>query len=183
MDARLSPYDSGLSRRVTGTRRPGSSRRLTDAASVRAVARKTGLGQSESSLSISPRAAMFERAGPVAGPCRTDWIPKTRTNANDRPRSRPVFLGLAGGTLVRDEGVGGSNPLTPTNDLNHLAIRPKVCRTGCRTGVRGPGGTWRSVAQSGSAPVSGSGGRRFKSCRSDQSPRSPLDAGRDFKQA
>ena len=44
------------------------------------------------------------------------------------------------------------------------AIRAKaLCRGACR-------GTGRGVAQPGSAPVWGTGGRRFKSCRPDQFP-------------
>ena len=31
------------------------------------------------------------------------------------------YRGLRSGLILREAGVGGSNPLTPTNDLNTLA--------------------------------------------------------------
>src|SRR5579872_4621045 len=69
--------------------------------------------------------------------------------------------------LVRDQGVGGSNPLTPTRKLFWVGlwinpgneIRKPLSKTHLKI-IRG-------VAQPGSAVAWGAKGCRFKSCRPD----------------
>jgi hypothetical protein len=87
-------------------------------------------------------------------------------NVAERRRKSLKSLNALGARLVRDDGAAGSNPVTPTNLFNDLASQTLNRATDWATDW----GRCRSVAQPGSAPVSGSGGRRFKSCRSDHSP-------------
>jgi hypothetical protein len=51
----------------------------------------------------------FAAENHTIGPNKTQSQPKRDNNLDNR-------------LLVRDQGVGGSNPLSPTNTINHLQI-------------------------------------------------------------
>ncbi len=115
---------------------------------------------------------------------RDAWSARTSPCFSDIRRS-PAETGVAGwGAWIRTREWRNQNPLP-----YHLATPHRPARGADHTGGRGgkqrrrndlakrphrlykAGRHWRSVAQPGSAPRSGRGGRRFKSCHSDQPSR------------
>jgi hypothetical protein len=114
------------------------------------------------------------------GKSTTTWLGRQGSNLGSRDQSPlPYRLATPQSVLceryiegaVLPASVKAGNPPGST-ESSSLAGFPS------RVYIRRSSATFRSVAQSGSAPRSGRGGRRFKSCHSDQSSEGFGDFGR-----
>src|SRR5262245_28552979 len=97
--------------------------------------RRTGMGGSRFPGHDGATARAGVRASPsglpaggrcrVRGPVRgTKHREQNATNAGDRDEDRRNFKGWTIAHLVRDEGVAGSNPATPTNTYLKIQHSP-----------------------------------------------------------
>ena len=114
--------------------------------------------------------------GRLHGPGRARPGRALRRRDADRPRGRSARCSRARASSAAWSTCSPANRRTswPTTAAGSSAWRPTARSEPSGRGVdRGPGARLRvrrGVAQSGSAPVWGTGGRRFKSGRPDQSP-------------